>query len=61
MLKLSSADRIKAIKVISKGASEMGIPCDPFLANRLVKNLWSAYERAAEENRTSQRPYARRV
>ncbi len=37
--------RLKAIRDISESLSGMGIPCDLFMANRVLNNLWAAYQR----------------
>lgn len=42
--------RLKAAREIMAGLREQGIPCDTFLANRIVSNLWAAYQKGVREN-----------
>ncbi|OQC28616.1 MAG: hypothetical protein BWX71_00737 [Deltaproteobacteria bacterium ADurb.Bin072] len=41
--------RLKAAREISAALLEKGIQCDSFTANRIIANLWTAYQRGVEE------------
>ncbi|HOO44713.1 MAG TPA: hypothetical protein PLM29_00685 [Deltaproteobacteria bacterium] len=42
--------RLKAAREIMTGLSEQGIRCDLFKANRIMVNLWTAYQKGAKED-----------
>ncbi len=44
--------RLKAAREIMAGLSAQGVQCDLFMANRLIGNLWEAYQKAVKEDPT---------